>query len=66
MENEFTPRLVRPVDLVAESLETMANRKPPSRKDEADLLRRQAQHLRESSNPKRVWILEENRQTRIE
>jgi hypothetical protein len=57
MTQQMRPRTVRVVDFVAESLEAEADRKPPSRKAEADSLRKMAAIMRESTNSKmvRVW-----------
>lgn len=59
MEKAVNPRVIRVADFVAESLEAEANKLPPSRKDQADSLRKQAAIMRESADTKTVKIWEE-------
>jgi hypothetical protein len=58
MESRYEIRTIRIDDWIAESLENEANRIPPSHKEQADSLRRQAQIYRGSANPKtiQVWV----------
>jgi hypothetical protein len=56
MKKDATPRVIRVADFVAESLEAEANKLPHSRKDQADLLRKQAAIMRESEDTKMVKI----------
>jgi hypothetical protein len=46
-------------DWVAEQMENEANRMPPSYKQQADILRRQARIYRESSSTETVEFLQE-------
>lgn len=52
------PRVMRADDLVAESLEAMAGRLPPSQKAQADNLRKAAKSFRESGRTGMVRIWE--------
>ena len=51
------PRLMRADDFVAESLETMAAKLPPSEKARAESMRESAKRFRESGRPGmiRLW-----------
>jgi len=51
-EERIQIRQVRVVDLVAEMLEANADAMPPSHKDEAESIRKEAAWYRASSNPK--------------
>jgi hypothetical protein len=51
--------MVRVVDFTAETLDQEANRMPPSDKERAESLHKMADELRKSSNPKTIWIWEE-------
>jgi hypothetical protein len=59
MEKRYALHEMRVDDWVANSLEAEANRMPPSYKEQADILRQQAQNFRNSSNPKTVHFWQE-------
>jgi hypothetical protein len=59
MEKKYELRAIRVDDWVAELLETEADRMPPSYKEQADILRKQAQNYRNSSNTKIVHFWQE-------
>jgi hypothetical protein len=60
MFENMTPRLVRVVDYVAESLEEEAAKMPPSYKASADALLAAAKVYRQSNNPKMIRLWEES------
>ena len=53
------PRLLRADDFVAESLEVMADKMPPSEKAKADLMRESAKRFRESGRPGMIRLWED-------
>jgi hypothetical protein len=57
MTSKRIPRLMRADDFVAESLENMAAKLPPSQKAKADHMREDAKMFRESGRPGmiRLW-----------
>jgi hypothetical protein len=57
MAPKRVPRLMRADDFVAETLEAMAAKLPPSEKAQAEYLRGSAQRFRESGRPGmiRLW-----------
>jgi hypothetical protein len=56
MENKYEMQVMTVGDFIAETLESEANRMPPSYKADADVLREQARLLRQrDSNLIRVW-----------
>lgn len=56
LAEETKVRRMRVVDFVAELLEAEANAMPPSCKEHADILRKQAQTFREWDNPNMVTV----------
>jgi hypothetical protein len=64
---QLKPRLISVGDFVAESLETEANKLPPSKKEQAEIWRTAAKSQRELGSKKmiRVWeeMPEENKST---
>jgi hypothetical protein len=59
MPMEYTMRVIRVDDYVAERLEAQADEMPPSYKEQADLLREQAQVFRKSHGTATVRIWQE-------
>ncbi len=59
MEKQHKLHFVRVDDITAETLEREASRMPPSYKEQADILRKEARILRGSTNSKTVPIFEE-------
>jgi hypothetical protein len=56
VDEKIVFRKVRKVDFVAESLEAEANAMPPSYKEQADAIRKEAEFYRSSDNPKTVIL----------
>ena len=56
---ELKTRIVRVVEFVAESLDAEANAMPPSYRDRAEAMHKMADTIRQSSNPRKITVSEE-------